>query len=73
MDLELNGKVVVVTGASKGIGFAVARAFAREGAKVVAGARNTSSLQDLSGIHQTLHDAGRSFRPGLLIGLGSCR
>lgn len=35
MDLGLRGKVVLVTGASRGIGFATARAFAREGATVV--------------------------------------
>lgn len=39
MDLHLAGKVVVVTGASKGIGLAVARAFVEEGTHVVAVAR----------------------------------
>jgi len=34
MDLNLNGVVVLVTGGSKGIGFACARAFAAEGARV---------------------------------------
>jgi NAD(P)-dependent dehydrogenase (short-subunit alcohol dehydrogenase family) len=46
MDLHLAGKIAVVTGASKGIGLAVTRALASEGACVVAGARG---LVDTSG------------------------
>jgi NADP-dependent 3-hydroxy acid dehydrogenase YdfG len=34
MDLNLRGKVVVLTGASVGIGLAVAEAFAAEGASL---------------------------------------
>jgi len=40
MDLQLRGKVVLVTAASKGLGKATARQFAREGAKVTISARS---------------------------------
>jgi len=42
MDLGLADKVAVVTGASKGIGLAVARALVAEGVSVAAGARDPS-------------------------------
>lgn len=44
MDLGLTGKTVLVTGGSKGLGLATARAFAREGAKVAIAARNAANL-----------------------------
>lgn len=40
MELDLDGKIAVVTGASKGIGLAVTRALTGEGVTVVAGARS---------------------------------
>ena len=46
--MNLTNKVVVVTGASKGIGLAVSQAFAAAGAFVIAGARhNSAELQAL--------------------------
>lgn len=45
MDTGLKGKTVVVTGASRGIGFACAHAFAAEGANLVLFSRNEDSLK----------------------------
>lgn len=42
----LDGKVSLVTGASRGIGRAIARALASEGATVVLGARDAAKLED---------------------------
>jgi 3-oxoacyl-[acyl-carrier protein] reductase len=46
MDLELNGKVAIVTGGSKGIGRAIALALSREGAAVVICARSSGPLEE---------------------------
>ena len=44
MNLQLSGKRVFITGASKGIGLAVAKAFAREGACVAINSSNPQNL-----------------------------
>jgi 3-oxoacyl-[acyl-carrier protein] reductase len=44
---RLEGKVAIVTGASRGIGKAIALAYGAEGAKVVATARTTKAIEDL--------------------------
>ena len=44
----IKDKVVIITGASSGIGFATALSLAKEGAKLVIGARRTDRLDDLT-------------------------
>ncbi|MGD9945025.1 MAG: SDR family NAD(P)-dependent oxidoreductase [Burkholderiaceae bacterium] len=51
MDLGLQGKVAVVTGASRGLGRATALALAAEGAQVVAVARASAELAELESAH----------------------
>jgi NAD(P)-dependent dehydrogenase (short-subunit alcohol dehydrogenase family) len=68
MDLELTGKIAVVTGASKGIGLAVARELAAEGAHVVAGARTVAPLEGLEGITPFAVDLTDPEGPGQLVG-----
>ena len=46
--MDIKNKVVIVTGASSGIGEATARAFGREGAKVVLAARRMDKLHTLA-------------------------
>ena len=46
MDLGLKGKVALVAGASRGLGFAVAEALAREGAMVAISSSNDASIAE---------------------------
>lgn len=49
MDLGLQGKTALVTGASEGIGMAIARKLAEEGVRVAICARTESKLKDTAG------------------------
>ncbi|WP_327000097.1 oxidoreductase [Dactylosporangium sp. NBC_01737] len=68
MDLHLTGKTAVVTGASKGIGLAIAQALAGEGVNVVAGARTTAAeLAGLPGVRVVQVDLTTPDGPARLI------
>jgi NAD(P)-dependent dehydrogenase (short-subunit alcohol dehydrogenase family) len=67
MDLDLQHKVAVVTGAGKGIGLAAAKALAGEGAQVVAGSLHTDGLDGLKGIYPVAVDLSAPEGPAQLI------
>ena len=46
MDLQLDEKEILVTGASRGLGFATARCLAQEGARVVINGRSETKLRE---------------------------
>src|SRR5438045_2189494 len=48
MDLKLTGKVAIVTGASRGIGRAIAQTLASEGVKLTLAARSKDQLDELA-------------------------
>jgi 3-oxoacyl-[acyl-carrier protein] reductase len=61
MDLGLAGKVALVTGASKGIGFGIAAGLAAEGARVAVAARDEGRVRDAAeriGGHGVVFDSG---------------
>jgi NAD(P)-dependent dehydrogenase (short-subunit alcohol dehydrogenase family) len=46
MDLQLNGKTALVTGSTAGIGFAIAKVLAEEGAQVIVNGRTDERVRD---------------------------
>jgi NAD(P)-dependent dehydrogenase (short-subunit alcohol dehydrogenase family) len=67
MDLQLNDKVAIVTGANKGIGFAITRALVAEGAYVVAGSLTTENLDGLDRVTAVPVNLVATDGPALLV------
>lgn len=58
MDLQLTGKLALVTGSTKGIGFAIAKGLAREGANVIVNGRSQKSVDAaLAALREDVPDA----------------
>lgn len=67
MDLELQDKVAVVTGANKGIGLAITNALLAEGAYVVAGSLSTENLDALDRVTAVAVNLLSDDGPALLV------
>jgi NAD(P)-dependent dehydrogenase (short-subunit alcohol dehydrogenase family) len=65
---RLEGRIALITGASRGIGAAVARRFAREGAQVILAARTTGGLEEVDDlIRKDAAADGRTAPPATLV------
>jgi NAD(P)-dependent dehydrogenase (short-subunit alcohol dehydrogenase family) len=58
--MQMEGLVTIVTGASRGLGYAIAREYARAGAKVVVTARASSPTGLTGTIEKTVQDIQES-------------
>jgi NAD(P)-dependent dehydrogenase (short-subunit alcohol dehydrogenase family) len=67
LDLHLKDKVAAVTGAGNGIGLAITKALASEGALVVAGSRTTENLDGLDRVTPFAVDLLEDGGPGRLV------
>ncbi|WP_249124212.1 SDR family NAD(P)-dependent oxidoreductase [Saccharopolyspora erythraea] len=67
MDMHLNGRTAVVTGASRGIGLAIVRALTAEGMAVVAGARTSTPELEATGARIVRADLATPDGPRALV------
>jgi 3-oxoacyl-[acyl-carrier protein] reductase len=73
MDLGLEGKQVLISGGSKGIGLAVAHAFAAEGANIVIVSRDKAVLENAASEVRRKHNAKVAAHPADLADAGQRR
>jgi NAD(P)-dependent dehydrogenase (short-subunit alcohol dehydrogenase family) len=59
MDLQLNGKLALVTGSTAGIGLAITEALAREGARVIVNGRSEARVTEAIGSIRATHPDAR--------------
>ena len=63
MELGLRGKTVLVTGASKGIGLAVAKGFAEEGCDLYLVSRTAADLETAAQVIRQAHSVDVAVHP----------
>ena len=65
MDLQLKGKLALVSGSTAGIGYAIAHTLAQEGAAVIVNGRTQAAVEDLQALADLLatKDDSNTFGP----------
>jgi NAD(P)-dependent dehydrogenase (short-subunit alcohol dehydrogenase family) len=69
VDLQLEGRTALISGSTKGIGFAVASLLAREGAKVIVNGRTETAVRE--SIHRILQETPKAQVDGLAADLAT--